>query len=258
MRRWRAVWDPPRPHVHPLRSPAGACLTVDAPADHPWHHGLWFAIKFVDGDNFWEEVPPFGVLRTRTVTGNPVTGLRAEIDWVRPDGEAVAVRETRELHHRDLDGAYAIDWTETLVAARDVVLDRTPFTTWGGYGGLTLRGAGDWTDTTLCLPDGTSRARVLGEPAPWCALAGHTPAGPAGVVLCWHPQNPRHPVPWYASTRAETYGTGWANFCNAAFLWHEPLRLPAGEPLVLRHRVIVHDGHWDAARAAEAYATWTG
>ena len=32
-----------------------------------------------------------------------------------------------------------------------VVLDRTPFTTWGGYGGLAFRGAGDWTDTRILL-----------------------------------------------------------------------------------------------------------
>ncbi len=38
-------------------------LTRDAPDDHPWHHGLWFTIKFVDEDNFWEEMAPYGVLR---------------------------------------------------------------------------------------------------------------------------------------------------------------------------------------------------
>ena len=29
-------------------------------------------------------------------------------------------------------------------------------------------------------------------------------------------------MPWYGSTRADTYGDGWANFVNAAFLWDEP------------------------------------
>jgi len=257
---WRAVWDSPRPHVHPLHSPSGACLTADAPADHPWHHGLWFTIKFVDGDNFWEEVPPFGALRTRRVTGAPATGIEAVIDWVRPDG-TVAVREQRRLTHRDLGTrfgtpAYAIDWAVRLVAEADVTYDRTPFTTWGGYGGLTLRGAPDWTDTRLLLPDGTPRDRVLGEPAPWCALDGRTDRGAAGILLGSHPTNPRSPVPWYASTRADTYGPGWANFLNAAFLWDAPLTVPARTPLVLRHRLVVHDGTWGPDVCAEAYRAW--
>ena len=59
-----------------------------------------------------------------------------------------------------------------------------------------------------------------------------------------HPGNPRSPSPWYASTRADTYGEGWANFVNAAFLWDEPLTVAADETLALRYRVIVHDGRW--------------
>ena len=53
----------------------------------------------------------------------------------------------------------------------------------------------------------------------------------------------------YASTRAATYGDeGWSNFLNAAFLWDEPLSVPAHEPLSFRYRVVVHDGVWDASR----------
>ncbi len=48
------------------------------------------------------------------------------------------------------------------------------------------------------------------------------------VAILDHPANVRFPPPWYASTRAETYGDGWANFVNAAFLWDGPLLVPAG------------------------------
>ena len=62
--RWRYVWaDRKRPFIHPVTTPAGHVLSREAPDDHPWHHGLWFTIKFVDGDNFWEEMAPYGVLR---------------------------------------------------------------------------------------------------------------------------------------------------------------------------------------------------
>jgi hypothetical protein len=240
-----------RPHVHPLRAPSGATLTRDAPEDHPWHHGLWFTIKYVDEENFWEEVPPYGVLRHVTPT---------TVHWIRPDRETVAIVEERRIAEVDLaDDAYALDWDISLVPQSDVVLDRTEFTTWGGYGGLALRGRPDWTDTRLLLADGGSHERVLGVPSPWCDLSGRVDGGEAGVLLLDHPTNTRHPVPWYGSTRAATYGDeGWSNFLNAAFLWDGALEVPAGSSLDLRYRVVVHDGTWARDRCAEAWAAWVG
>jgi len=256
------VWDAPRPYVHPITTPAGAVLSVEAPADHPWHHALWFTIKFVNGENFWEEYGEFGTLCTRAVADTD-GGVRADIDWIAPDGTTVRASETRTLRTTPLDDdAYAIDWTERLTVAEPGVLDRTPFTTWGGYGGLTLRGAPDWTDTTIRLDDGVERERTLGQRSRWLAIDGiahdglPTPA-PAGVVILDHPDNPRFPTPWYASNRADTYGEGWANFVNAAFLWDEPLTVEPHAPLTLRYRVLVHDGAWGADRIADVYGRWT-
>lgn len=259
---WSAVWDAPRPYLHPVCTPAGARLTVEAPADHPWHHALWFAIKLVNGENFWEEYGEFGTLRTRDVAELPGGAARATIDWVGPDGATVVLTETRTLTPVAVgDELYGIDWREELVPVADTELDRTPFTTWGGYGGLTLRGAPDWHDTELLLPDGSRHDRLLGERAAWCALQGIAPLPdgreqPCGVVLADHPGNPRFPTPWYASNRADTYGEGWANFLNAAFLWDEPLSIAAGSALALRHLVIVHDGLPAHDRLAGIVADW--
>ena len=86
-----------RPFVHPLRTPSGLVLTRDAPDDHPWHHGLWFTIKFVNGENFWEEYDEYGVLRhdgpptsRSTTTRLMVVGVLA---WIRPDRETVVIDE---------------------------------------------------------------------------------------------------------------------------------------------------------------------
>src|SRR5687768_16646413 len=158
-----------RPNVHPLRTPSGITLTRDAPDDHPWHHALWFTIKFVDGDNFWEEYDAYGVLRhdgppaVVTAAGG-VVALQGRLEWIRPDRSTVALVEDRTLTHVPLGpDAYAIDLDTTLVPTADCRLERTPFTTWGGYGGLTLRGAGDWTDTRLMVDDGSTHERVLGD-----------------------------------------------------------------------------------------------
>jgi len=260
---WSAVWDAPRPFLHPVTTPAGAVLTVEAPADHPWHHALWFAIKFVNGENFWEEYGEFGTLRTRELVDLGDEGVQATIDWVRPDGETLSLTETRRLGPMAFgDDAYGIDWTETLVPVADATFDRTPFTTWGGYGGLTLRGSPDWHDTQLVLPDGSRHDRLLGERAAWCALHGCAPLPDGreqecGLVLVDHPRNPRFPTPWYGSNRAETYGDGWANFLNAALLWDSPLDVAAGSALHLRHLVIVYDGALDLERVSAIVADWT-
>ncbi len=274
---WTYDWaDRPRPFVHPVRTPAGHVVTVDAPADHPWHHALWFTIKYVDGDNFWEEFGEFGGLRqaappTVAHVGHGAERASSDLEWIRPDGRLACRQHVVLTHHPIAADAHALDWDVTLVADDEVTYDRTPFTTWGGYGGLTLRGRPDWHDTVLRLPDGAAHERVLGDPAPWCALAGPIATAEAsadddddarddpvvGVALFDHPANPRFPTPWYASTRADTYGQeGWSNFVNAAFLWDEPLSVPAGEALHLRHRVVVHDGAWAPDRIQAEWDRW--
>ena len=192
--------------------------------------------------------------------------LDGSLTWTRPDGETVALHEQRTLTHVPLTAdAYALDLDTTLVPTTDVHLDRTPFTTWGGYGGLTFRGAEDFTDTRLMLDDGSVHERVLGTGSSWCDLStdlgvegpeGRSGRG-AGVAILDHPENRRHPVPYYASTRADTYGEGWSNFFNAAFLWHEGMDVAEGEELRIRHRVIIHDDLWERDRVAEAWSDWT-
>lgn len=231
---WSYDPSPPKPHVHPLTSPDGRVLTRAVTPDHPWQRGLWFAVKFVDGDNFWEELEPFGHQRHRD---------DHTVEWVRPDGEVVIVEDRRV----ESAGDGVLDWTSTLTPARAVVLDRTPYQGWGGYGGLALRGAADWTGTRIAT-ESTSGDDVVGIPSRWCDLSGPD----AGVTLLDHPTNPRHPTPWYGNVANPLYLTDeQTNFVNAAFLFHEPMTLGAGEPLRFRFRVHVHRGlaTWDAETA---------
>ncbi len=228
---------------------------MSAPADHPWHFGLWSTIKFVNGENYWETYGEFGVLSTVDVQHDG-TNTSATIDWVAPDGDAIAIREIRTLTHRAIDDTtYTIEWSFALTPTVDTEFDRTPFTTWGGYGGLTLRGAPNWTDTQLLLAGSNEwRDRTLGDPAPWCLLASDE----ASVALVDHPSNVNFPTPWYGSNRADTYGDGWANFLNAAFLWNGPLRVAADETLRRTHLVIVADGRLAPDEVERLASTWQG
>ena len=256
---WKYVYaGKPKPYFHPLCTPSGHCLTLFEPHDHLWHRGLWYTIKFINEENFWEERPPFGTQQTvapPAVTHGPgarIT-LRSELDWVRPDGASSVFHEKRRIAYEPLDAeAYAIDFQTTLRAQADLFLDRTPFTTWGGYGGLIFRGTRNWQQTRLLFPDGSTSDRPTGIPATWCDLSGKLDGGPeltGGVAIFDHPDNPRHPTPWYGAT-------GPGHYFNAAFLFHEPMRVAEGEALTFRYRVLVHDGIWDVPRLEAAYAVY--
>jgi hypothetical protein len=193
----------------------------------------------------------------------------SRLDWVRPDGRSIVATEVLTLTHRpapDQPDARVLDWDVRLTPTVDVELDRTPYTTWGGYGGLTLRGRPDWHDTRLLLATTTDEhEQVLGDRASWCAIDGPLTDDDGdhevGVVMLDHPGNAAsdggRPVPWYASTRQPAYGLdGWTNFVNAAFLWDGPRSLLAGEELRLRYRFVVHDGRWERDRIEAVAAAW--
>jgi hypothetical protein len=259
---WKYVYGgKPKPYFHPVCTPAGHCLTLFEPHDHLWHRGLWFTIKYINGDNFWEEVEPFGVQQTvapPAVTHGPRgrIDLRTELAWVPPAGDAeppAVFHEERQIGYEPLEAeAYALDFATTLTAQADLVLERTPFTTWGGYGGLILRGTRNWQETRLLFPDGSTSDRPTGIPANWCDLSGKLDGGPnltGGVAMFDHPDNPRHPSPWYGAT-------GAGHYFNAAFLFHEPMNVARGQSLRFRYRVLVHDGIWDVPRLEAAYAAY--
>lgn len=248
----------PKPFFHPLCTPRGFCLSLFEPSDHVWHRGLWFAIKFVNGENFWEENDEYG----RQVTPVPPLVEHYEdgsfswlshLHWERPAGAGVILKETRRITYRALsETSYALDWDISLHAEEDVFLDRTPFTTWGGYGGLTMRGNRNWVQTRLLFPYGRTDERPKGLPATWCDFAGTFDGGAncsGGIALLDHPQNVRHPSPWYGAT-------GSGHYVNAAFLFHEPMRLERKTDLTLRYRALVHDEMWEAAQLRQMYQNW--
>jgi hypothetical protein len=238
----------PKPYFHPLPGPAGVPLTVYEPHDHVWHRGLWFTIKFVNGENFWEERTPFGTQETEPypqvmARADGAVGVNSSVLWRRPGGE-IAICEQREWLWQTTKDGFSLDWQSALTPTRDTVLDRTPYTTWGGYGGLVFRGTRGLDRTRFLTADGEAE-RMRGERAPWCDLSGRLDGGPdlsAGICFLDHPHNPRHPTPFYGHPAP-------GSFLNAAFLFHEPLSLAAGETLSLRYRVLVHYGIWEAERA---------
>jgi hypothetical protein len=256
--RWRYVYaGKPKPFFHPLATPAGRVLSLLEPFDHWWQRGLWFSIKFVNGHNFWEEKENTVWGTQRTIAPPTVAHqnsgrltIFSRLEWIAPGEAGVMFEEQRKVDYRPLDDrSYALDFLFSLTPIHDTKLDRTPFTTWGGYGGLSFRGTKDWHEPRLLFSDGSSSTRPVGNRALWCDLSGYLDGGvrpTGGIAMFDHPSNPRHPSPWYGGCEA-------SHFFNAAFLFHEPMEISAGEPLNFRYRVLVHDGMGEKESLQKSY-----
>ena len=256
---WRLAHETatPKPHVHPLSTLAGHCLTDSEPPDHPWHRGLWFAVKYVNGDNFWEEEePPFGTQVVSSVvprTNGAGPSLALDVDWRHPRYPQPVIHEQRLLACDILDDrVYFLDWTTQLLSHDDLLLERTPyavqaprnraewpggppFPAWGGYGGLVVRAAPDLDVAGFGMADDARGAPPLGARAAWCSMFGALGGAPVTLAIVDHPSNHRFPSPWYGGSNGR--------LLNAALLFEEPLVLWSGRPLKLRYRVVVADGH---------------
>jgi len=252
-----------KPFFHPLALPGGSPLSWQSPPDHPWHYGLWFSWKYLNGVNYWEEdrklrqcegVTSWRVLQIET---RPDFSARIELalDY-RPRGAAqplVTEQRVIAISPPATNGSYAMDWSLAFKAGGEKVkFDRTPLPgepggqTYGGYAGLSLRFAKDLADPKV------SATSAVGEPkenrfrfaAAAADYSGRLDGAEAGVAFLDHPANPRSPTRWYAIVNPAQSFT----FLNSAWLQHEPFDLAANQEFSLRYRVLVHPDRWDAAR----------
>lgn len=272
-RRGRPLWEfsfaerGGKPHFASL-APAGEELVETEPADHWWHHGLWFSWKFLNGLNYWEETGPQHRAEGATGWAPPAVDLhpdggatlRLELAYRNPTG-AAELTERREIvvSPPAADGGFAIGWRARFESvAERVVLERTPMPgepggqVNGGYGGLGLRSPVAPHGLDVVTPDGPvaqyahERARPY-TPAIGCnvTLAGRTLGGVALVNLdpaCGAPA----PLPWYVANLPGMH------FVCAALLAPAPLTLSRGETLELHYRALVRPEAWtpEALRAA--------
>ena len=254
----------PKPFCHPIRTPEGLEMTALSPLDHSWHRGLWFAWKFVNGVNYWEE--------NQEVVGRQVTLAPPTVEAAADEGEAIRwvsdiawrdlrdgtettrLRERREIGCRiEDDGTLVLDWRSVQTAQEAVTLDRTPFTTWGGYGGLFVRMTQALQKQDIVFHDGTVTDRPTGQTHRWGAVRGQLDTGKdnhAAFVFLPSPRNRRAPEPFYGNARP------FWNFFGPAPLFHEPLRLRAGETLRQAYRVLILSKRLDAGAVDGYYREW--
>ena len=247
-----------KPCFHPIALTDSTELTWLCPPDHPWHRGLWFSWKYINGLNYWEEDHKTGLSQGRTevvaVKALPARDYSARIEMTlsyHPPDEPAVLTEKRliVISAPDKNGLYRIDWYSIFTAGdKDVLLNRTPIkgekggVNWGGYAGLSVRLAKTIGNWKVIDSQDTKGLQVHGKKARWMDFSGETAAGKAaGIAIFDNPDNPRHPSPWFVIMNEKVpFG-----YFSPAILLNEPYTLPAGKKLTLRYHILIHPGRGD-------------
>ncbi len=265
------VTDHRKPFIHPLRSATGTVLTEMEPDDHPWHRGIWFSWKFLNGVNFWEEQEHAGEDAGTGFGHTEFAGID-EVVW-HPAGTRVTTRyayrvptgavvlsEQRTLQVMvQADGVCALDWSATFTAGEQPIrFDRTVLaaeTPWGGYAGLSFRASRMWGEVQGLDSEGRRDLAIKHQRARWVHMSGVDREGRrAGLAIFDHPENPRYPSYWYYADENDPI-LHFA-YMNPALLLREPLDLASGAALQLRYRILVHDGPADGIALEEQHAAF--
>jgi hypothetical protein len=251
-----------KPFFHPLATADGRVLTNNAPQDHPWHHGLWFSWKYINGVNYWENNgvtgKPDGTTTWSDVDVETHHDYSARItmalEYRGPTDDKPLLTEQRsmDISPPQRDGGYTIDWASDFTAAKRVKLDRSPFTpeSAGGYAGLSVRFAAAMEDRQAVARGGPlefNRGNRYRGHQVAVDYSGRVDGELVGLAFLDHPENVRHPTAWYL-LRHPAIG-----YMNAAVLHDDALVLDAGQTLFLRYRLVVHRDRWSPEQLQAVY-----
>src|SRR5690606_30872426 len=256
---WQLNFDKKKdkPYFHPLRTKKGYDLTLERPIDHPWHRGLWFSWKYINGTNYWEEDPKTGLAKGRSEIKNikikkkPNFSAAIKLDLIYFDEKGDNLSEKREINisspELQINGYYII-MNHKFTALKDVVLDlEKPAinggVSWGGYAGLGFRGSNSLQEITFLTSSGWSTKNDTtgyGSNERWMDLSAKANLNTndeVGISILDHNKNAKSPSPWYI-----WYAAGQNIFFMPSPLFNGPISLKKGETLLLKYKVWIHDG----------------
>ena len=234
-------------YLHPLYSVNGDTLTEEFPDDHLHHRGIFWAWHQIyvgekslgDGwmmEDFSQEVSD---VSTRTIESNAV--LNTTVLWKSPafdDSDPFLEERSKITVYPLQDSQRIIDFEISLSSLVDGIhiggSDDEK-----GYGGFSAR---------LRLPDDlvftSEGGRVTPEnlqiqAGPWIDCSGSLGRNGEqyGVTLICQPETPNYPAPWILRQKRSMQ--------NIVFPGRERIEIPLGKPLVLKYRLILHEGNTD-------------
>ena len=242
---------------HPLRSPSGKILTDFANADHPHHRGIflgWVEMHGRKDADFWGWGQPAPIANRKIVNRSvdetssteKSAVFKVSNEWLA-DNEAI-LREQLEARVTTSNTANILDLTYTLTPDADLTLARWAFS------GFCIRmpKAGK---LAISSPDGAANLPVPIHTKPesdWPAAKWYDftitydDNSAAGITVIDHPKNP--PTLWHNHKDIR--------MINPAIVAPNSVTIKANMPLILRYRVVAHDGPTDPKLLNQLAEDW--
>lgn len=264
-----------KPILYPVIGPTGAAMTRGYPMepagphekdDHPHHRSIWFGYEGINGINFWHEpkdlsspAPKDGRQLhqrfTKVELDNNTVLLVTENDYVDGRGNVVAQDERTCRFGVDGDARY-IDYAIKLWSPKGpLVIGDTK------EGAFAVRVAGTMkVDAKLggkiVASNGKVDGEAWGQPAEWVDYSGPVDGETVGIAMLTHPSSLQAKPRWHV----RTYGLFASNPIGATDYSRGEveggLERPEGEPILLRHRIVLHRGNHEQADIAGMYARY--
>ena len=250
--------------IHPVWTPHGQELTRIQAPDHYHHYGIWNPWTHVyfekDTVDFWNINGHQGTVRFAKLiskTDGPIfsefEALHEHVVFKKDGAEKVALNEvqTVRVYHPEKNSDYYIaDITSKMNCATE-----SPFLILAyRYAGMGWRTTGFWNNTNceVLTSEGKTRKDTDGSRAKWCIVQGELPGNDnGGIAFLSYPSNYNFPEPmriWVLNTN----GRG-DMFFNFAPTKDKNWLLEPGKTYVLKYRMVVFNGKFDAAKAESAW-----
>lgn len=248
-------------YFHPLYGLDGQVLTQDFPKDHPHHHGIFWAwhqllVGKIRAGDPWVNKDFLPVVRDASVVeqGPVFATLSTRVEWTsrhiidRKGQPRPIVEETGRFRvfHRVGDARH-IDFRIRLVALLDDVQIGGSEDV-KGYSGFTVRVK---PPRKMAIQDrrGLLKQDAVGSRSPWADISGcfGSDESVSGLSILCDQRLPEFPPKWLL----RHYGMQ-----NVAYPGRHAVPLARSRPLVLKHRLVIHEGDRAAVRASDQQAVF--
>jgi len=256
--------------IHPLWTPHGQELTRIQPPDHYHHYGIWnpWTHTLFENDtiDFWNIKGKQGTVRFarfNSVVNGPVysefEALHEHVVFKKDGSEKIALNElqtVRVYNPGENKDYYIVDITSKMTCASQSPLLIMAYR----YGGFGWRATEFWdkNNSEMLTSEGKTRDNTDGTKARWCIVQGALPGNDSGgVVMLSFPANYNHPEPLRIWDKNANGGRGDV-FANFAPTKDKDWLLVPGKEYILKYRLIVFNGKFDADKAESAWRYFAG
>lgn len=272
LRYYYAKVDPPKGQhvyygrsgfIHPLWTPRGQELTRIQAPDHYHHYGLWNAWTHVlfekDTVDFWNIRGHQGTVRFAKLISrtdgeifSEIEALQEHVVFKKDGSEKVALNEllTIRVYPQVTNEYYIVDITSKMNCATDSPFRILEYR----YAGFGWRTTAYWDNKNceVLTSEGKTRKDTDNSRAKWCIVQGELPGNEfGGAAFLSHPSNFNFPEPMRIWT-LNTNGRGDMFFSFAPTKDRDWLLEP-GKTYVIKYRLIVFNGKFDAMKAETAW-----